>query len=82
MDTVLTRDKKKQQKKTDVIEKHVDPLTPSCWVVIYAAGRGGRETCTPPDGDSSPPPLEPSLQLLPSESQHTGDVCLCVCACV
>lgn len=48
--------------------KHVDPLTASRWVVIYAAGWGGMETCTLPDGDSSPLPLEPSLQLLSSES--------------
>lgn len=64
-------------------QEHVDPLTPSCWEVIYAAGCGGRETCTPPDGDSSPPPLEPSLQLLPPLSHSTPalDICVRTCPC-
>lgn len=41
---------------------------------MYEAGWGGRQTCASPDGDSSPLPLEPSVQLLPSESQHIAFV--------
>lgn len=63
------------------IKKHVDLLMPSCWEVTSATGWEGRETCTPPDGDSSLPPLEPSLQLLPSESYQLR-ICVCACVCL
>lgn len=63
------------------IKKHVDLLMPSCWEVTSATGWEGRETCTPPDGDSSLPPLEPSLQLLPSESYQLR-ICVRARVCV